>query len=118
MTTVYQARGGVHGEFCVDKGELVFQRQDTVARAATIDDAQAMARELNRMAGLAVPTSGQRGAAFSESHNLLITRVRQLKTAIISHLECGDRNFVELRAMLDGYMDAQSTADKISGQAK
>lgn len=43
----YRYREGVHGEHCVDFGEMVWQRVDTVGRAATKDDAITLVAELN-----------------------------------------------------------------------
>ena len=43
----YAYRLGCHGEHCIDMGKRVFERRDTIGRAATKDDALRIVAELN-----------------------------------------------------------------------
>lgn len=46
----YRYREGVHGEHCIDFGYFVFDRKETIGRAATKEDAVKIAAELNELA--------------------------------------------------------------------
>ena len=51
MIRHYKAREGVHGEWCIDIGKIEFVREKTIGIAATEEDAEKIAWELNKLSG-------------------------------------------------------------------
>ena len=45
----YRYREGVHSEHCIDFGYFVFDRKDTIGRAATKEDAISIVATLNAL---------------------------------------------------------------------
>lgn len=103
------------GDYRIVKGEMVFEAQQTLANGLSQANATRIAAELNGTGTLDIGNASH--GPLGESHGLLIARVRQLKSAIMDHLESGDRDFDKLADMVRSYADTQKAADVVSGQA-
>lgn len=69
------------------------------------------------MKGLGMPASITK-SAVTQSREVCLNRVRVFKQAITGHIDAGNRDFVELRSLVDQYADAQNAADALSGQVR